>query len=559
MDSVFFLILRRMRLPLLLLITSYAIAIGGLVMMPGQDDQGRPWQFDFLHAFYFVSYTASTIGFGEIPYPFTPAQRLWTSFSIYLTVLAWLYAFGNILALIQDTTFQRVLARRRFEYRVRQQATDFFLVCGFGETGSLVVSLLDGRGIGATVIDHDAAAISALELEPAFGHCPGMVGDARDPDCLRRAGLDHPRCLGVLALTGDDDVNVAVTLAAMLLRPGARLFCQARAERVEGRLPTSHSAVILDPDRSFAVALALAIHQPETYRLHDLLGYLPGTPVPPVVRPPRGHWLLCGHGRFGRAVENSLRGEGISLSIIDTNPAALEEGGVLGPATDAAVLQEAGITDAVGIVAGTDVDITNLGILLNARALKPEIFTVLRQNQDINRPLVHAAGPDLLMETSLIVVRQLAIDLTSPLLRLFLLHAMDEPPAWAAALADTLCALDEARVPEIFTRTLDGADAPGLMRRVTRGQDSFVHGLLGPAGPEDAALAGVILMRERGGQYTLLPAPDDVLEAGDRLLFAGAPGVTARIDARLWSDDFPGWDMPRKTAPNSRPHPNLPA
>ena len=36
----------------------------------------------------------STIGFGELPYAFTPAQRMWTTVSIYLTVLGWLYAFG---------------------------------------------------------------------------------------------------------------------------------------------------------------------------------------------------------------------------------------------------------------------------------------------------------------------------------------------------------------------------------------------------------------------------------------------------------------------------------
>ena len=37
MNTVFFLFLRRMRTPLLLLIVVYAIAIGGLVLMPGVD------------------------------------------------------------------------------------------------------------------------------------------------------------------------------------------------------------------------------------------------------------------------------------------------------------------------------------------------------------------------------------------------------------------------------------------------------------------------------------------------------------------------------------------
>jgi voltage-gated potassium channel len=68
-DKVLFLFLRRMRAPLLLLMLAYSISITGLVLIPGVDDQGEVWRMDFFHAFYFVTYTAPTIGFGEIPYP----------------------------------------------------------------------------------------------------------------------------------------------------------------------------------------------------------------------------------------------------------------------------------------------------------------------------------------------------------------------------------------------------------------------------------------------------------------------------------------------------------
>ena len=56
----------------------------------------------FFDAFYFMSYTASTIGFGELPHPFTEAQRLWVTISIYLTVIGWAYAIGSLLALFQE-------------------------------------------------------------------------------------------------------------------------------------------------------------------------------------------------------------------------------------------------------------------------------------------------------------------------------------------------------------------------------------------------------------------------------------------------------------------------
>ena len=53
-----------------------------------------------------MSYTATTIGFGEIPYPFTYNQRMWVTISIYLTVIGWAYAIGSLLALLQDRAFR---------------------------------------------------------------------------------------------------------------------------------------------------------------------------------------------------------------------------------------------------------------------------------------------------------------------------------------------------------------------------------------------------------------------------------------------------------------------
>ena len=55
MTLVTALVLRRMRVPLLVLIAAYAVSILGLALVPGVDDQGRPWRMGFFEAFYFVS------------------------------------------------------------------------------------------------------------------------------------------------------------------------------------------------------------------------------------------------------------------------------------------------------------------------------------------------------------------------------------------------------------------------------------------------------------------------------------------------------------------------
>ena len=120
MNSILFLILRRLRRPLILIIVCFAIAILGLTLMPGIDNQGRPWHMSIFDALYVISYTATTIGFGEIPYAYSQAQRLWLTISIYLTVIPWFYAIGKIITLLQDTALRQAITTERFASAVRE-------------------------------------------------------------------------------------------------------------------------------------------------------------------------------------------------------------------------------------------------------------------------------------------------------------------------------------------------------------------------------------------------------------------------------------------------------
>ena len=139
MSNIFFVIFRRMRRPLISLLLAYVITILGLVLIPGQDADGNPWRMDFFHAFYFVSFMSTTIGFGEIPYEFTEAQRFWVTFALYANVVVWLYAIGNVLSLLQDRAFQQAIIERRFSRRIRHLREPFYIICGYGETGHALV------------------------------------------------------------------------------------------------------------------------------------------------------------------------------------------------------------------------------------------------------------------------------------------------------------------------------------------------------------------------------------------------------------------------------------
>ncbi|MCP4410230.1 MAG: potassium transporter TrkA, partial [Gammaproteobacteria bacterium] len=95
-----------MRGPILLLIIVYGVGITGMALIPGQDANGNPTQMGFFHALYFMSYTATTTGFGEIPNEFTDLQRMWAIVCLYMSVIGWIYAIGSIISLVQNPHFK---------------------------------------------------------------------------------------------------------------------------------------------------------------------------------------------------------------------------------------------------------------------------------------------------------------------------------------------------------------------------------------------------------------------------------------------------------------------
>ena len=63
-SATIFLIMRRMRTPLIVLIVIFSISVVGLALIPGVDGEGKPARMTIFDAFYFMSYTATTMGFG---------------------------------------------------------------------------------------------------------------------------------------------------------------------------------------------------------------------------------------------------------------------------------------------------------------------------------------------------------------------------------------------------------------------------------------------------------------------------------------------------------------
>lgn len=260
MNHVLILLLRRLRAPLILLIVVYAMTVLGFVLIPGVDDQGQPWQRGFFHAFYVVSYTATTIGFGELPFAFTDVQRMWLIVTGYAAVVTWVYSIGAVLTAVQDPAFRTLRTESAFARAVRRMREPFYVVCGYGNTGTLLVRALAESDIQAVVVDIDQERINALELEDLSMVIPGICGDASVPSTLQLAGLEHPDCLGVIALIDQDEVNLNVAITAKLLWPKLTAICRFDMQDAANNMASFGTDHIINAFNTFAGRLAMALH-----------------------------------------------------------------------------------------------------------------------------------------------------------------------------------------------------------------------------------------------------------------------------------------------------------
>ncbi|NNK33687.1 MAG: potassium transporter TrkA [Xanthomonadales bacterium] len=526
MDDIVWLTMRRMRTPLMMLILVNSISVFGMVLIPGQDAAGNPVQIGYLDAVYFISIMATTIGFGEIPTGFTSAQRMYALIVLFPNVIAWLYSIGTIISLFVDPQFRAVLERTRFSRRVRRMNRDFYVVCGFGHTGRMIVRGLLKRGISAAVLEREQSIIHSMTLDEEFSHLPALAGDVTDRRLLDMAGLsrDVRHCIGVIAITNEDHANLTIAITSKLLRPELPVLARSETRRVVANMASFGTDQTVDPYTIFAQRFYLALMSPTKYLVQDWLISVPGTSLRDKLRPPTGRWILAGVGRFGSRMARKLDEADIPYTVIDVHPDRVAErpGSVLGRGTEAATLRQAGIDDAVGIIAGTGDDVDNLSIIMTALELNPRLFVVARQENPQNDELFDASGADLVARRSLIVARRILAMSTTPLLPVFNDHLIGQDEAFAKTVERRLKSTLEGRAPVLWTLELSGRRAESLRSAARERTVIRLRHLTTNARSQTAQpLPCLCLLLERGSLRTFLPDGDDELLEGDRLLFAG--------------------------------------
>ncbi|MEE4378993.1 MAG: NAD-binding protein [Candidatus Competibacteraceae bacterium] len=532
LDRVVLIVLRQMRGPVLLLIVIYAVGISVMALLPGSGPDGG--RMSLFHAFYFLTYTTTTTGFGEIPEAFSELQRLWAIFCLFMGVIGWLYAVGSIIQLVQNPHFRQALAEQNFAHNVTRIAQPFFIVCGFGDTGSLLARGLSDEGWVGVIIDSEPDRIKALGLRDYQVTMVGTCADASVPRHLLDAGIQHPLCRGVVALTNNEHINLKIAVMARFLNPAVRVVSRSTDPRHQEELAMLDSMEVVDPFDSFARQLSAAVHVP---LLNVLTDWLIGARDVDLNKPPllpRGTWILCGYGRMGRHLHEELRKLDIPLIAIDPKmeDADTVKQKIIGHTTDK-TLRQARIEQAVGIVAGTDSDSNNLSILLRARALNKEIFRVVRQNRHEHEIAFNAANAHLIMQPSLVTARRILLMLIAPLIAPFLEYLRQHHVIVLESLVHRLKKAVGDDKPQLWTTEITSTDAMAVASLQRRGYAVTVGDICRSPADRKQLLGCVPMVLARDKQIVMLPQTGHVLELGDHILFCGTLHAQRLLEATL--------------------------
>jgi voltage-gated potassium channel len=134
----------------------------------------------------------------------------------------------------------------------------------------------------------------------------------------------------------------------------------------------------------------------------------------------RDHYIICAFGRVGRATAEEFKEQNERYVIVEQQAAlerVMESHGapyIVGDPSDVAVLKQAGIDRAKGLVSAVDSDADSVFITLTARTLKQDLFIVARAAAPESVDRLYRAGADRVVSPYVLSGKRMASLVTQP-------------------------------------------------------------------------------------------------------------------------------------------------
>lgn len=524
-NSSLYIILQKMRKPFLVIIVTYVISIIGFLLIEGRDGNGNVYHMSIFDAFYFVSYTATTIGFGEIPYAFTYPQRIWVSVTTYLSVLGWFYSIGTLVSLLQDKLFLQEIERAKFLKQIKNLDEKFILILGYNQITKKIILKAIEQGIRAVVIEKDSLKIEKLMLENFTPTVPALNSDNYSVRVLEMAGLKKRNCKAIVSLFDDDALNLKITLIAKTLNKNTKIAVKSTTTNQTENLVDLDADIIVNPFSIISSEINIALTAPNIFKLEKWLYKIDDLTAPLRIFP-KGLYIICGYGRMGQKIFEKLDKNNIEVKFIEINPERSKQLSkdeknhvVFGDADDRDFLIQVGIMEAVAIVAVTNDDTTNLSILATAKKLNPEIRTMARENDLADDFLFKSANVNHIFTPSRILVNKVTNALFNPLCDKFIKLIIKKDNDWASKLVVDLMK-DIDKNPLIVELEINKDEAPQIYKYLESKNSLNLKILSTSLHNKEQTNNLIPLLLQRENDIILLPSLENDLKMGDKILIA---------------------------------------
>ncbi|MDD1625418.1 MAG: NAD-binding protein, partial [Methylococcaceae bacterium] len=207
-------------------------------------------------AAYWSIVTVSSVGYGDIA-PQTTGGRL-VAMALILTGLGVLSFFISIIVSAFSDRMHDLRENRIYAELKRYES--FVIICGFGRVGRHIAMQLEKHRQHFVVIDSkEVNALKARRLGYLVIHA-----DASKNEVLINAGIKN-RATAVLCTTGDDVVNVYITLTSRHLNPNIRIISRANNQDNVKKLYQAGADNVIQPFEIAAMVVAEYIGQPVAF------------------------------------------------------------------------------------------------------------------------------------------------------------------------------------------------------------------------------------------------------------------------------------------------------
>ncbi len=494
----------------------------GLILIEGVTSDGKPYQMSIFDAFYFISYTATTIGFGETPYAFNYEQRIWVSMLIYFTVTGWFYSIGTLVSLVQDKMLIKELAKNRFIKQVKALNEDFFIILGYNATTKKIIEKSLHKGFRVVVIEKNDEKVSELRMEGYTPAVPVLQADITSLSTMELSGIKSRYCKGLVALFKDDSLNLHVAIMAKFINSKVPLAIKSTTENLTENLMDVGVEIIENPFNIISNQIDLSLNSPSTYQLAKWIFNLDTLKQQPL-KLSRGKYIVCGYGRMGKEIHKVLQKNQIDARFIEVDPKKVSKfnrkGIVIADADDKDILIEQGIYEASVIIAGTNNDITNLSLLSTAKKLNPNIITVARENELENYSIFRHSHIDYIFMPSRILIHKTINALVNPLSDKFFYLLKSQIEEFSANLITKLLETIGEK-PVMYELAVNQEEAYALSLALDESQVILLKHLTLKRDNRDQQNAIVPLLLQRGKKLHFMPPLDIKLQRHDKILFA---------------------------------------